>query len=1419
MVNATESSGVDVTKYKHEVPEPAETYVARTVLPALQVALEDLVRLELERAAKESESRDAQRGGAGEGSSQGETNDGKTGHAQAKVQTKQGETKQPREHPVSSYTDVHSGMGLRTTPPGGMTLANELLQSAPKTLRYRQFLLRQLSSLLKERNAVRKAAEAEQAAREAADPRFRGLNPDVSTLRIAVCGALPDVELELQVFEDEALPQLRVEAERRGRALINVDLLSYVDERFAMADYLETYLTDISRADILVVLRGEAPSAPITISDAVRAKFPELEGIETASLEELQLRVATKPPESITDHRPQVLFFIRGTEFNDHGSVGAPTPGLVPASQLDRSSPEEQRYQELIDTLRSHGRYRFIDSYDPRTFGQQVAGEITALLLSAYPGELMATPADLAGYQSFVHAHRNTFIEPPAGILDTLSNHASDPDGNILFLSGDSGSGKTSTLVQWAEQHAESHPDALVVRHYASGFVAGTNAGAFALGVIQRIQEHFGITHKALPLTVRQALDELDVWLALASECGRVVLVIDDYDLLAASNPKLLPSIPPLGVSVICSVRPDTALVTNAAKDNIQTRVTTLDPWTGPDKERLFEAWHRHFNLSFTPKMRKRILGCQYTSKPGMMVAVLHDLSDRGEATDAILRTYTNNATVEAAWDHILKEIEVRVGSHQEIVGQLFTLLTSTRIGLSREEISQQLRCPGAVLSRLLTSISPYILRRALDGSEYWHIPSHSSLDRVISDRYSHTDEAQTMRAAVLEYFQSIAPVNSRPSHRVCLELPALLLRAGELDDAVAFVSAPETFRTFYSDVWYGTSSGPRDPVLFEDLLRVRKAALSSGDSTTFTDELLASVERLRANVTLTLDPAHSEDGEDNDASDALAPHGTALNDPKIKAAADAAAAELYQLVAAFCLELGDIETASLVAREALVIYDKVRSAGAIKQGELEASPSPRPKPDTAASRTSLQRPSSKSSTKSKKSKKSRPVTANKSDRASTPLSRKSVGAEPVDEPAPAEQPYSWPHALCLSLVAEISRRKLHAQSKGAVAGGADPGTPDGRAESEQGIQDPNVPLAPGDEAAARLQHAFSVLAELTSDVLNHGESQFGDLSIARLTRVSSALGNLHRVAKNYGEQDSVLRKVYAVILASSSPRAVASQVSVLFDLAEVQLHLEKLSDHAQFCETLLDLVESKYGTDTFQRALLGKELSTAVATGSKKDYALAREELESSATITGEVCGPRSARHAAALDRLASFLTRRKKYEEALLATEQLAALRVATVGDKHEFTADAWSRAANLCRRSKRVGALEEGVKYGERALAVYKEVHGEDHSSTAAAAHILGLVHAARNNLKGAAILFDRALKTRKALLGANSVDVARTRLQLAYLRARQGQFELAIPLGQTALSALSRALGESHRDTKEANDLLEKIKDMSKTGTLG
>jgi tetratricopeptide (TPR) repeat protein len=170
--------------------------------------------------------------------------------------------------------------------------------------------------------------------------------------------------------------------------------------------------------------------------------------------------------------------------------------------------------------------------------------------------------------------------------------------------------------------------------------------------------------------------------------------------------------------------------------------------------------------------------------------------------------------------------------------------------------------------------------------------------------------------------------------------------------------------------------------------------------------------------------------------------------------------------------------------------------------------------------------------------------------------------------------------------------------------------------------------------------------------------------------------------------------------------------------------------------------------------------------------------------------------REAAALMKLGEIFQVQARFGEAAKTKMKALALWRQIYGEEHPEVAIALESVGRLLLEK---GDVDEAIRYDEQSLAMRKRTLGSDHPQIAASLNNLGMAHYWLGSYEKAQSAFEAALALEKKTVGEAHPDYGRTLDNLALTLGVQGHGAESLRLHQQALELGEARLGPDHAET--------------------
>ena len=406
---------------------------------------------------------------------------------------------------------------------------------------------------------------------------------DSREIRIFISSTFRDMMQERDLLVREVFPELRRKCARRFVTLTEVDLRwGITEEQAAEGQVLPLCLAEIERCrPYFIGLLGERYGwIPDTIKPELIEREPWLkEHVQNrTSVTELEiLHGVLRNPQM----KNQAFFYFRDPAYIDDFFVteaeraelverdipgDVAKYGKVKAARL--TEERKAKLASLKQRIRDSG-LPLVDPYaNPQALARIILRQFSALIEDLYPEEEAPDPLTREHLAHEAYAKDKLFacIERPEHLLalDAYAS-ASEHHGKGLVLTGESGSGKTVLLADWAAKWTVKYPGGYLFQHFFGATPESASPKGFLRRLLGELKEQFKITEN-IPASLDKLRDTLPAWLARVSGKRSVVLVLDGLDQVQGSDAErrlnFIPRHFPPGVTVIASALPGPALET-----------------------------------------------------------------------------------------------------------------------------------------------------------------------------------------------------------------------------------------------------------------------------------------------------------------------------------------------------------------------------------------------------------------------------------------------------------------------------------------------------------------------------------------------------------------------------------------------------------------------------------------------------------------------------------------------------------------------------------------------------------------------------------------------------------------------------------------------------------------------------------------
>jgi tetratricopeptide (TPR) repeat protein len=511
--------------------------------------------------------------------------------------------------------------------------------------------------------------------------------PPERHIRVFVSSTFRDMAAERDHMVKFIFPELRKLCESRGVTWGEVDLRwGVTEEEAAEGKVLPICLEEIKRCrPYFIGILGERYGwVPEAISSDLIKREPWLEKYADRhkSVTELEILHGVLEDPEMANH---AFFYFRDPAYLEN---------LPPdAKRKDFISEDSESAEKLHDLKRRIKDSRFPvreDYANPGALGKFVLADLKGVIDKLWPEGSQLDPLDREAmdHEAFAQSRACVYIGRQE-YFERLDAHACGSGEQPLVIVGDSGSGKSALLANWALKHRSAHAGALVLQHYIGGTPYSSEWAAMLRRIMGELKRGFGIAQEIpdQPDALRSAFPN---WLHMAAAKGRVILILDALNQLedrdGAPDLVWLPHIMPPNVRFIVSTLPGRAL------DEISKRrwpVLKVEPLNAAERGEFVERYLKQYTKSLNDARTTRITDAPQCANPLYLRVLLEELRLFGEHArlDERIGHYLEAPTIPALFERVLARWEQDYGGKTHLVSESMTLLWAARRGLSEAEL------------------------------------------------------------------------------------------------------------------------------------------------------------------------------------------------------------------------------------------------------------------------------------------------------------------------------------------------------------------------------------------------------------------------------------------------------------------------------------------------------------------------------------------------------------------------------------------------------------------------------------------------------------------------------------------------------------------------------------------------------------
>ncbi|MCK4943271.1 MAG: DUF4062 domain-containing protein, partial [Candidatus Aminicenantes bacterium] len=554
------------------------------------------------------------------------------------------------------------------------------------------------------------------------------------TIRVFVSSTFRDMQAEREELVKRIFPQLRKLCESRNVTFTEVDLRWGIsDEQKAEGKVLPICLAEIQRCQpYFIGLLGERYGwIPKEISQELIETEPWLNEHKNHSVTELEILHGVLNNPEMADHS---FFYFRSPEYLNNLPQGSDRKDY-----LSENAESENKLKNLKERIRKSN-LPVRDNYpDPKALGDLVLKDLTEVIDKLFPEGSQPTPLDKEAleHEIFAQSRAKVYIGRKE-YFEALDNHAK-ANAQPLFVLGESGSGKSALLANWALKYKNENPNDLVIMHFIGASASSTDLASMLKRIMGEFKRRFDITQD-IPEKTDELRSAFANWLSMASVKGKTILIIDALNQLEDREGALdlvwLPPVIPENIRLILSTLPGKSLDELNKRNWEQLEVKPLDK---EERRRLVRDYLSLYTKTLNAERTEKIVSTTQSSNPLFLNALLEELRVFGiyERLDERIDFYLESKDIPELYEKILSRYEEDYEAERPgLIKDSMGLLWASRHGLSETELFELLSTAGNPLPRAVWSPLFLAVEQSLVNRSGLLTFFHEYFRQAIENRY-----------------------------------------------------------------------------------------------------------------------------------------------------------------------------------------------------------------------------------------------------------------------------------------------------------------------------------------------------------------------------------------------------------------------------------------------------------------------------------------------------------------------------------------------------------------------------------------------------------------------------------------------------------------------------------------------------------
>ena len=530
-------------------------------------------------------------------------------------------------------------------------------------------------------------------------------------IRIFISSTFQDMQAERDYLITKVFPRLQFEAAKRDVSIVPLDLRwGVTEEQSQKGEVIQVCLQEIENSHpffigIIGNRYGWAPTeSEFQKNEILRERWGnwlEEDVKNKLSLTEIEMQYGVLRSKEHMDAN----FFIKESGDPD----------------TEEDIEKKAKLKNLKLKILNNGRYPVKGYQTPEELGKFVEEAVLSILNEKFPLE-NSTKEEIErmAQDAFIHSRTQTYI-PIEENFEELDNFL-DSDKNLCVISGNSGIGKSSLLVNWLIKHQN---DGYIQVFYSVGCGNHTESTEIIETNI------IGIIKNECTIDFANSTSLAELFSNIPKEY-KLLIVIDGINLLEDETDKNLAWLPTSSQNIkyIVSTLPQDASMEFLRRRDC--KEIQVKPFSAYQKSDFISTYLGLYGKSLSTEQLRKITSAPVCENTLVLKSLLNELVNFGKHEELSNRIdfYISSVDVDAFFQRVLERIEADYG--QNVISMLLSLIAFSRNGLEENELLSICKISQLEWSQIYCALqSHFSVRNGL----LWF--SHKNIARAVLNRYS----------------------------------------------------------------------------------------------------------------------------------------------------------------------------------------------------------------------------------------------------------------------------------------------------------------------------------------------------------------------------------------------------------------------------------------------------------------------------------------------------------------------------------------------------------------------------------------------------------------------------------------------------------------------------------------------------------